>query len=158
MAASSSPTLGREGIPQTNKSYTIPSTGHTYAYIYHPAKDEGGDGKGGKGKKATLLWLHGFPSTSAGEFHGLFFNFLMNFLVLNGRVMYCSGLVVYTFIEYTLGIAVYAYLVMLGGEVSQSQVQYLPSSILSNTRRYLLPTTQPKIHIYILHIMSFTQT
>ncbi|KAH9216490.1 Alpha/Beta hydrolase protein [Leptodontidium sp. 2 PMI_412] len=65
MAASSSPTLGREGIPQTNKSYTIPSTGHTYAYIYHPAKDEGGDGKGGKGKKATLLWLHGFPSTSA---------------------------------------------------------------------------------------------
>ncbi|KAG4427150.1 hypothetical protein IFR05_017367, partial [Cadophora sp. M221] len=54
---------GGEEIPRTNKSYTIPSTGHTYAYIYYPARDE--HGKGGKGKKATLIWLHGFPSTSA---------------------------------------------------------------------------------------------
>lgn len=53
-----------EEIPLPNKEYTIPGTGHTYAYIYHPAQPvEEGSGK----KKATLLWLHGFPSTSAGE-------------------------------------------------------------------------------------------
>ncbi|PVH73549.1 alpha/beta-hydrolase [Cadophora sp. DSE1049] len=43
----------------------IPSTGHMYAYIYHPVKEVDDGSEGGKKKKATLLWLHGFPSTSA---------------------------------------------------------------------------------------------
>ncbi|KAG4416239.1 hypothetical protein IFR04_010642 [Cadophora malorum] len=57
--------MGDEEIPLPNKEYTIPGTGHTYAYIYHPAKEDEGSNEGGKKKKATLLWLHGFPSTSA---------------------------------------------------------------------------------------------
>lgn len=38
-----------------NKTYTISSTGHTYAYIHFPPANS---------TKATLLFLHGFPSTS----------------------------------------------------------------------------------------------
>jgi soluble epoxide hydrolase/lipid-phosphate phosphatase len=38
-----------------NKTYTIPSTGHKYAYIHYPPSN---------GSKPTLLFLHGFPSTS----------------------------------------------------------------------------------------------
>jgi pimeloyl-ACP methyl ester carboxylesterase len=38
-----------------NKTYTIPSTGHKYAYIHYPPSH---------GSKPTLLFLHGFPSTS----------------------------------------------------------------------------------------------
>ncbi|KAH7418562.1 Alpha/Beta hydrolase protein [Cadophora sp. MPI-SDFR-AT-0126] len=67
--SSPSPTHQDEEIPLPNKQYTIPSTGHTYAYIYYPAKNVEGDGSGEKKikekEKGTLLWLHGFPSTSA---------------------------------------------------------------------------------------------
>ncbi len=38
-----------------NKTYTIPSTGHTYAYIRYPSSNI---------LRPTLLFLHGFPSTS----------------------------------------------------------------------------------------------
>jgi len=38
-----------------NKTYTIPSTGHTYAYICYPSSNS---------LRPTLLFLHGFPSTS----------------------------------------------------------------------------------------------
>jgi soluble epoxide hydrolase/lipid-phosphate phosphatase len=38
-----------------NKTYIIPSTGHTYAYIHFPPSNR---------TKPTLLFLHGFPSTS----------------------------------------------------------------------------------------------
>jgi soluble epoxide hydrolase / lipid-phosphate phosphatase len=38
-----------------NKTYTIPSTKHKYAYIHHPASNS---------TKPTLLFIHGFPSTS----------------------------------------------------------------------------------------------
>ncbi|KAH8815643.1 Alpha/Beta hydrolase protein [Xylogone sp. PMI_703] len=42
-------------IPKPNKQVTVPS-GNTYAYIHHPPTDVA---------KPTLLFLHGFPSTSA---------------------------------------------------------------------------------------------
>jgi len=38
-----------------NKTYTIPSTGHKHAYVHYPPSDP---------SKPTLLFLHGFPSTS----------------------------------------------------------------------------------------------
>ena len=40
-------------LPGPNKTFTLPS-GTTYTYIYHPASPS----------KQTLLFLHGFPSTS----------------------------------------------------------------------------------------------
>ncbi|KAK0124651.1 hypothetical protein ONS95_009597 [Cadophora gregata] len=64
---SSTPQKGEgetEDIPLPNKTYTIPSTGHTYVYIYHPAQHINIEGTSNK-KHPTLLWLHGFPSTSA---------------------------------------------------------------------------------------------
>lgn len=41
---------------RTNKTFTIPATGHTYAYIHYPPFRAY--------NKPTLLFLHGFPSTS----------------------------------------------------------------------------------------------
>jgi len=43
------------GVPKTNRKITLLSQ-NTYAYIYHPPSSV---------DKATLLFLHGFPSTSA---------------------------------------------------------------------------------------------
>ncbi|PVH70675.1 alpha/beta-hydrolase [Cadophora sp. DSE1049] len=43
---------------KTNKTYTIPLTGHTYAYIHYPPSSIISP------QKPTLLFLHGFPSTS----------------------------------------------------------------------------------------------
>jgi soluble epoxide hydrolase/lipid-phosphate phosphatase len=42
-------------IPTPNRSHKVPSSGHTYHYIYHSASSP---------QKPTLLFIHGFPSTS----------------------------------------------------------------------------------------------
>ncbi|KAL2065491.1 hypothetical protein VTL71DRAFT_3161 [Oculimacula yallundae] len=71
---SHSPRKEEKEIPLPNKNFTVPSTGNTYAYIYHPAANTR-DEKGGKMK--TLLFLHGFPSGSAGEFGFIFLYFVI---------------------------------------------------------------------------------
>jgi hypothetical protein len=42
-------------IPTPNKSHTVSSSGHKYSYIHYPPSNP---------TKPTLLFLHGFPSTS----------------------------------------------------------------------------------------------